>query len=140
MAQKLKMDTCYRCKQRIISVEELSIDHKQQWMESNEPRKYFYDLNNIAFSHSTCNYQNEGKQRFHLRDGGKSEFRGVDPVKNKNGEKYQARIKKDNKHIYLGRFESEIEAAKAYDKKAIEFWGENAITNESLGLFDKKKS
>lgn len=57
MVQRLGLDTCFRCGQRIVSVEELSIEHKVPWMvdDPQEAQRLFYDLNNIAFSHSSCN-------------------------------------------------------------------------------------
>lgn len=43
--------------------------------------------------------------------------------------KWKACTTKDGKNIYLGRFESEIEAAKAYDAYAREHYGEFAKIN-----------
>lgn len=42
---------------------------------------------------------------------------------------YQARIAIDGVRIGLGYYSSEIEAAQAYDKKAIELFGEHAFLN-----------
>lgn len=39
----------------------------------------------------------------------------------------------NKKRVYVGSFLTAIEAAKAYDRRAIELLGENAITNKSLG-------
>lgn len=44
-------------------------------------------------------------------------------------QKWQAQIEHDNKNIYLGVFTSEVDAAKAYDKKAQELFGEFANIN-----------
>lgn len=49
------LDCCYRCGGPIERVEELSIDHKEAWMGASDPVQSFWDLENIAFSHSSCN-------------------------------------------------------------------------------------
>jgi hypothetical protein len=46
---------CFRCGLKIGSAAELSIDHKQDWQESSDPIRLFFDLDNIAFSHRRCN-------------------------------------------------------------------------------------
>jgi len=50
-----KLDTCYRCNKKILSIEELSIEHKKDWLHSENPKDLFFDINNIAFSHLNCN-------------------------------------------------------------------------------------
>ena len=56
-----------------------------------------------------------------------SKYKGVNWRKNRK--KWRAEICKDYKHIHIGYFDSEIEAAEAYDKKAKELFGEFARTN-----------
>jgi hypothetical protein len=46
-----------------------------------------------------------------------------------NGKYIQARIRNHDKDIYIGTFPDLISAAKAYDKKATELWGEYARLN-----------
>lgn len=46
---------CYRCGAEIENVEELSVEHKDFWMDSEDPIGKFFDLDNIAFSHFNCN-------------------------------------------------------------------------------------
>ena len=53
LAQKCGMDHCFRCGLKIESVKELSLDHKQDWL--NVDVALYWDLNNIAFSHLKCN-------------------------------------------------------------------------------------
>ncbi len=53
--QDAGLDICYRCGEQIESVDKLSIEHKIPWMDSNNPVKLFFDLENIAFSHLHCN-------------------------------------------------------------------------------------
>jgi len=55
-------------------------------------------------------------------------FKGVTIRKRKK--KYMARITYNGKNIYLGSFETEIEAAQAYDLAAIEHFGAFARINE----------
>ena len=53
----------------------------------------------------------------------------------KASSKWISAITKNDKKYHLGSFTNEIEAAKAYDKKALELFGEFACTNEMLGLY-----
>jgi hypothetical protein len=55
MAKRLGELDCFRCKTIIATVEEFSIEHKISWLNSPDPKLYFYDLSNIAFSHYICN-------------------------------------------------------------------------------------
>lgn len=53
--QELNKDYCHQCKQKIKFLDEFSIEHVVPWLDSNDPKGLFYDLNNIAFSHMKCN-------------------------------------------------------------------------------------
>jgi hypothetical protein len=53
MAQELGRDVCFQCGEKINSVDEFSIEHKQPWL--NVSAALYWDLNNIAFSHRVCN-------------------------------------------------------------------------------------
>ncbi len=44
---------CYRCKESINNVDDMTIEHKKAWFGVDA--KLFWDLNNIAFSHPICN-------------------------------------------------------------------------------------
>ncbi len=55
LVQKCGLDTCYRCKKIITSIDEFSIEHKVPWLDSDNPIELFFDLDNISFSHFSCN-------------------------------------------------------------------------------------
>lgn len=46
---------CYRCGKEIETPKELTVDHKKDWLDKKNPIRLFFDLNNIAFSHHSCN-------------------------------------------------------------------------------------
>ena len=49
------LDNCYHCGEKIEFIMELSIEHKIPWLDSDNPGKLYFDLDNIAFSHLSCN-------------------------------------------------------------------------------------
>jgi len=56
LAQRAGLDVCFRCGERIEDSTKFSIEHKEPWSKSSNPKEKFFDLENIAFSHTTCNY------------------------------------------------------------------------------------
>lgn len=62
LAQELGHDICYRCYEKIETLEEFSVDHKVSWQNSQNPVDLFFDLNNISFSHLGCNISNKGRR------------------------------------------------------------------------------
>lgn len=53
MVQRAGEDVCYRCGRIIETVDEFSIEHMKSWLGVDA--SLFWDLNNIAFSHLSCN-------------------------------------------------------------------------------------
>ena len=50
---KLGENVCFKCGQRIETVDELSIDHKQDWLDVDP--QLFWAEDNCAYSHRRCN-------------------------------------------------------------------------------------
>lgn len=87
---------------------------------------------NINIRECTCqqNQRNKGSHK-----GSLSIYKGVSPLKSG---KYSARIKVNDKTLNLGNYKTEIEAAKAYDKAAFEYFGEFAYLNFPEDYVNKK--
>ncbi len=56
-----------------------------------------------------------------------SKYKGV--LKRKNSTKWEARLKINNKAIYLGKFADEVDAALAYNSAALKYYGPYARLN-----------
>lgn len=54
-AKRCDEDICFRCGLQIEVIEDFSIEHKNAWSKAENPVEAFFDLNNIAFSHLSCN-------------------------------------------------------------------------------------
>jgi len=90
--------------------------------------KDFNTLNNQKSNLRNCtNQENQCNKR--PRKNSTSKYRGVLARKYKNNTHFIAQIGLNNEKIYLGSFKTEDEAAKAYDKKALELHGEFANIN-----------
>jgi hypothetical protein len=55
LAVRLNLHLCFQCGEEIRSPEEMSVEHKQPWLNSENPVELFFSLDNIAFSHLKCN-------------------------------------------------------------------------------------
>jgi hypothetical protein len=55
MAKMLNMDICFHCGEIIDDIQKFSIEHKIPYLYSDNPSDLFFDFENIAFSHISCN-------------------------------------------------------------------------------------
>lgn len=46
---------CFQCGEKLTR-DTFSIEHKVPWLDSDDPVGNYFDLNNISFSHKSCNY------------------------------------------------------------------------------------
>lgn len=75
--------------------------------------------------------QNQANKRKYARES-TSRFKGVSLAANG---KWRAQLSVSRRKMFLGDFESEEDAARAYDAAAVHHFGEFAATNESLRLY-----
>jgi hypothetical protein len=74
----------------------------------------------------------ENRRNQKAQSGGYSRFKGV--TWHKRDSKWLAHIRYETKLHFLGYYKVEEGAARAYDKAALQYFGEFACTNEALGL------
>lgn len=55
LVKELGRNFCFQCGAEIITADDLSIEHKVPWLDSENPVDLFFNLKNIAFSHLGCN-------------------------------------------------------------------------------------
>lgn len=79
----------------------------------------------------TINRSLGGKQKYKEKKPKESKYIGVclSKTAGANAKKWKANIKHEGRKIHLGCFETETEAARAYDRKCIELRGDKAKTN-----------
>jgi hypothetical protein len=94
------------------------IDHKN----GNKTDNRLSNLHIISASH---NAQNRKASK-----NSTSQYLGVHNRNDANSNKWRSAIKKDGIQYNLGSFKTENEAAEAYNKKALELYGENAFLNK----------
>jgi len=73
LLKKYGLNICYQCGGEIESPENLSIEHKIPWLDSDDPIKNFFDLDNVAVSHHSCNVASA--RRYKLGHGTAASYR-----------------------------------------------------------------
>lgn len=110
-----------------IAKERLSISHVKYWDGLNNQEKQ------EKINHLKRDWTEEQKNKLSLTNRGKkhngstSNYLGVSWFKRDSC--WRGWIKHNGKQIHLGYFDTEVEAAKAYNEKAIELFGEFANLN-----------
>jgi hypothetical protein len=89
------------------------------------------DQLNLRLATYSENQANSKKTKSYAGKNCSSNFKGV--YWSKQAQKWQAYINYQQKRTHLGLFVNEIDAAKAYNKAAIEYFGEFAKINEVEG-------
>jgi len=89
---KLGENFCYQCGDKILTSAELSLEHKKPWLRAENPVETFFDLDNVAFSHLSCNAGAafSAKKRYYTEDEVREGY-------NRRSREYRARQPKEVK-------------------------------------------
>lgn len=92
--------------------------------------------NDLGYSPQNCRWVNtnqscQNRRKYHFVDGRKtaSKYKGVNFSKRHKNKPWKAVISVNKVRLFLGYFQSQRAAAKAYDKAAKKFFGEHACLN-----------
>jgi len=117
-----KFYACRSIKQRTIGMHrEIMGEPKGMFIDHRDGNSLNNRKSNLRICTPAQNVLNRGCM------GGSSGYKGVSSLKKLN--KWKAEITFKGRRIHIGHFEDEIDAAKAYDKKAKELFGEFAYLN-----------
>lgn len=88
-------DCCSKCGEP-MSRETFSIEHKEPWLDTENPVKLYFDLDNITFSHLSCNCR-ETRQFKHKTEEERLEARRVSNRKSWSKDKRRAYYERSGK-------------------------------------------
>jgi hypothetical protein len=92
---------CHRCG-GVLAREDFSIEHVKPWLDSVNPAKLYFDLENIAFSHKACNYGAARRPNQVCADEAERKQHAVDVERHR----YQALPKEQRQAIRRRKYES----------------------------------
>ena len=124
--------TYYASRNSRIGKKRIAIKMHREIIDPPEPLVVDH-INHKGFDNRRANLrpatraQNAMNKSIVATSSGSSKYRGVSW--HKNIKKWHALIGVKHKSITIGYFDNEIEAAKAYDKAAKEYYGEFAVLN-----------
>lgn len=127
MAQICGYDTCHKCKRKITTIKEMSIEHRVPWTNQEE----FLDIENLALSHLGCNSSTANAKKGKI--GKQYGYVGVCQYRANNGDyiryKGYGQPRGKNKTTSIGMFKTPLEAAIAYDIAGIRCRNGNLVLN-----------
>lgn len=122
-AKILKKDCCYRCGDTIENLKEFSIEHKIDWLHSNNPSGNFFKYGNISFSHLECNVANRYKNKYETKKN-KNEVLGMNfsTANNRLRKIILYNLCKELKLINCYRCNENIESVEEFSKDHLVDW------------------
>lgn len=68
LIQETNQTKCFVCGEEMTR-ETFSIEHKEEWLNKENAKELFFDLNNISFSHLSCNISRSSKRKRSAKHG-----------------------------------------------------------------------
>ena len=114
-----------------MTADTYSVEHKTEWLYSEDPVNAYFDMANIAFSHRKCNRGTRGM----VRKSRGTIYKGIFKINDdKRSKLWRANVYVNGKRHYVGSYATDKEAAIAYDEAAVKLLGDRCITNKALHL------
>ena len=130
LIQKSGLDVCFRCGAKIENAEDLTKDHRIDWLHSDDPVRLFFSLENIAFSHARCNKRASDDKRVK----GQSKFKGVSWDKKRKKWASHIWLNDKKQHKFLGYYGDEVEAARVYDMAVRQYRDGSTLNLDNAGV------
>lgn len=121
---------------RVLVLRRPLMVHRLLWrLHYGSDARFVDHINGIRTDNRIVNLRDSShaeNQRNMMPRGGASRFKGVYVSR---GGRWGSRIKRNKKTVHLGTHDTEVQAAMAYDRAAVQMHGEFARTNQQLGLY-----
>lgn len=104
MACRLGDNFCFRCGGEIETALQMSVEHKEAWLRADDPVEAFFDLDNITFSHRSCNYA--AAHRPHKKYATRAERIRVQSHRHRQTDGWKATVAKRREKRRLARLEN----------------------------------
>jgi len=128
-----RLNKCYAKRGEYINKKQVTIYMHRQILKITDNSEVDHidnnGLNNQKCNLRICNRSQNQRNKNKTQNSCSSNWKGVALSSGQRRKKWMAYISINKKRKYIGRFSSEIDAAKAYNKEALKIFGKFALLN-----------